>query len=63
MSKGTLTLAMEGLTLLVIPLVHRTGLIFGGGGGGPSEVEIRFKGCLPDGRGKTSILRGGLLKG
>lgn len=62
MSKGILKLAMEGLTILIIP-VHRARTRLGGGGGGPSEVGIRLKGCLLRGQGKTSIFGRGRLKG
>jgi hypothetical protein len=41
-------LAVESLAFLVIPSVHRAGVVFLGGGSGSGGVRVRFEGCFPN---------------
>jgi hypothetical protein len=42
------TLVVEGFAFLVIPSVHREGVVFVGGGSGPSGVRVGLEGCFPN---------------
>ena len=49
MGECVLRLAVEGFALLVLPLVHGEGLSLRGRGNGTGGVELRLKGCFPNG--------------
>ena len=41
--------AVEGLAVLFIPLVHKKGLVFLGGGSGLDGVRVGFEGDIQNG--------------
>jgi len=42
-------LAMEDLAFLVVPSIHRAGVVFLGGGSGSGGVRVGFEGFIPNG--------------
>jgi hypothetical protein len=43
-------LAVEDLAFLVVPSIHRIGVVFWGGGTRPSGLRVGFEDCIPNGR-------------
>jgi len=46
MGECMLKLVVESLASLVIPSIHRVGVVFLGGRSGPCGVRVRFEGCF-----------------
>jgi hypothetical protein len=42
-------LAVEDIAFFIVPSVHRAGVVFQGGGSGPSGVRVGFEGYIPNG--------------